>query len=77
MAAPKFKVFDVRPLLARGEEPFAAIRAQVDRLAPGRGLTVVAPFLPAPLIELLKAEGFHSTFEHRADGAWSVDFWKD
>jgi len=77
MSAPKFKVFDVRPLLARGEEPFAAIRARVDGLAVGQGVTVIAPFMPAPLIELLKGEGFASSLEHRTDGAWAVNFWKE
>ena len=77
MSSPKFKVFDVRPLLARGEEPFAAIRARVDGLAAGQGVTVIAPFMPAPLIELLKSEGFASTMERRTDGAWVVNFWKE
>lgn len=78
MSAPKFKSFDVRPHLARGEEPFSLIRARVDALkAGGEGVTIVAPFLPAPLIELLKSEGFSSTMEHRADGAWAVNFWRE
>ena len=67
-------VFDVRPHLARGEEPFQLIRGRVDALKAGETLTIIAPFLPAPLIELLKSEGFHCTMEHRADGAWSVNF---
>lgn len=77
MSSAKFKTFDVRPLLARGEEPFAAIRARVDGLAAGQGVTIIAPFMPAPLIELLKSEGFGSTMERRADGAWAVNFWKE
>jgi uncharacterized protein (DUF2249 family) len=78
MSATKFKTFDVRPHLARGEEPFDLIRGRVDALqAGGEGVTIVAPFLPAPLIELLKSEGFHSTMERRADGAWAVNFWKE
>ena len=77
MSAPKFKTLDVRPLIARGEEPFSAIRVRVDALTPGSGLTVVAPFMPAPLIEILKAEGFQSTAERRADGCWAVNFWKE
>jgi uncharacterized protein (DUF2249 family) len=56
-----FKKFDVRPLLARGEEPLPLIRARVDALAPGDGVTIIAPFMPAPLIELLKGEGIKST----------------
>ena len=77
MSATKFETFDVRPLLARGEEPFDLIRGRVDALKAGEGVTIIAPFLPAPLIELLKSEGFHTSMEHRADGAWAVNFWRD
>jgi hypothetical protein len=77
MSATKFKTFDVRPHLARGEEPFPLIRARVDTIAAGEGLTVIAPFLPAPLIEMLKSEGFASTMERRADGGWAVSFWRE
>ena len=53
----KFKILDVRPLLAQGTEPFATIRSRVDALKAGEGLTVIAPFLPSPLIEKLHSEG--------------------
>ena len=71
MKPKTFKLLDVRPLLAEGNEPFQVIRERIDALAPGQGLTIVAPFLPAPLIELLKSEGFDSTMERRADG-WKI-----
>jgi uncharacterized protein (DUF2249 family) len=77
MSQVRFKVFDVRPHLERGEEPFPLIRAKVDALAAGNGVTIIAPFVPAPLIEMLKGEGFSSTMERRADGAWAVNFWKE
>ncbi len=77
MKPTSFKTFDVRPLLSRGEEPFAAIRSRVDALAAGQGVTIIAPFMPAPLIELLKSEGFASSLERRADGAWAVNFWRE
>lgn len=77
MSSTKFKTFDVRPLLAKGEEPLPMIRSRVTALAAGQGLVVVAPFMPAPLIELLKSEGFQSTMERRADGAWAVSFWRE
>ncbi|HNC24197.1 MAG TPA: DUF2249 domain-containing protein [Opitutaceae bacterium] len=77
MTPTKFKTFDVRPHLARGEEPFDLIRARVDALKPGQGVTIIAPFLPAPLIELLKSEGFQSTMERNSDGSWAVNFWRD
>jgi len=74
MSGATFKTFDVRPLLARGEEPFGLIRARIDALPPGQGVTIIAPFMPAPLIELLKSEGFAATAEHRHDGSWAVSF---
>jgi uncharacterized protein (DUF2249 family) len=77
MSAPKFKTFDVRPNLARGEEPFPLIRARVDALKTGEGVTILAPFMPAPLIERLKSEGFQSTMERRHDGTWVVNFWRE
>lgn len=73
----KTKTFDVRPLLARGEEPFPAIRAKVDAIGPNEALLLIAPFMPAPLVELLRSEGFQSSIERRADGGWAVRFWRE
>lgn len=77
MKPKNFKTLDVRPLLAEGNEPFTVIRERVDALTSGQGVTIIAPFLPAPLIELLKSEGFESSMERRNDGAWAVSFWKE
>jgi CRP-like cAMP-binding protein len=63
----QFKRLDVRPLLARGEEPFPAIRRRVDALKPGEGLILIAPFLPSPLIERLGGEGFQSKVKRCPD----------
>jgi uncharacterized protein (DUF2249 family) len=72
----QFKRLDVRPILARGHEPFSAIRQRVDNLKPDEGLIVIAPFLPSPLIEKLGSEGFASKFERGTDGEWIVYFWR-
>ena len=47
-----------------------------DLTDPGQRLTVLAPFLPSPLIERCKAAGYaaHAT---RAAAGWQVDFWRD
>lgn len=74
---PTFKRLDVRKLLARGVEPFPAIRKSVDALKPGEGLVVVAPFLPSPLIEKLRSEGFESRVEPLPDGSWVAYFWRE
>ena len=72
----KFQTLDVRPILAKGGEPFSAIRARIDELAEKEGLAVVAPFLPSPLMEKLASEGFRSRVEHQSD-CWITYFWRD
>jgi len=72
----KFKRFDVRPLLKRGEEPLAAILERVRSLEEGEGLIIIAPFLPSPLIELLGSQGFQSKVERGDAGSWIVYFWR-
>ena len=73
----KFKRLDVRPILARGDDPFSKIRARIDALQPGEGLSVVAPFLPSPLIEKLGSEGFRSRVERQLGSGWITHFWRD
>lgn len=72
----KFRRFDARPLLARGEEPLPEIMKRVRKLKPEEGLIVHAPFLPSPLIELLGSQGFASKVES-AGGSWIVYFWRE
>lgn len=73
----QFKKFDVRPLLARGAEPFPEIRRRIDALPADEGLIVIAPFLPSPLIEMLGSEGFESKVERGDGGDWIVYFWRE
>ena len=77
MPALKNKRLDVRPLLARGEDPRLAVDTALTTLRPGQGLTVVAPFLPSPLIERLKSAGDAARAERLGDGGWQVDFSRD
>jgi uncharacterized protein (DUF2249 family) len=72
----KFKTLDVRPIIARGAEPLPEIRARIKTLGPGEGLSVIAPFLPSPLIEKLANEGFQSRVERQV-GSWVTYFWRD
>lgn len=70
---PPFEL-DVRPLLARGEEPFGAIMAAVDGLRRGQALRMLAPFRPAPLFNVMANRGFDCVDRQRADGVWEVTF---
>ena len=72
----KFKTIDVRPMIAKGIEPCAAIFESVGKLGPKEGVSVIAPFLPSPLIEKLTSEGFQSRVEHLS-GSWVTHFWRD
>ena len=65
---------DVRPQLARGEEPFGAIMAAADRLRPGQALRLIAPFRPAPLFTVMADRGYGASDHRRPDGAWEVIF---
>jgi uncharacterized protein (DUF2249 family) len=73
----KFKTLDVRPIIAKGAEPFEKIRASIGALKSDEGLSIVAPFLPSPLIEKLGSEGFQSRVERQPGGAWVTHFWRD
>jgi hypothetical protein len=77
MVGRKFKTLDVRSILARGVEPFSKIRQTIDTLGPDEGLSVIAPFLPSPLIEKLGSEGFESRVERQVGGGWTVHFWRE
>jgi hypothetical protein len=70
-----FQRVDVRPMLARGIEPLAVIRQRVAALGQSQGLVVIAPFLPSPLVELMRGEGFESKIEPADGGDWIVYFW--
>ncbi|MEK7707079.1 MAG: DUF2249 domain-containing protein [Verrucomicrobiota bacterium] len=73
----RFQRFDVREMIRDGGEPFPFIRERVDKLEPGEGVIIVAPFLPSPLIEKLGSEGFASKVERGAGADWLVYFWRE
>ena len=73
---PRYRTMDVRPMLSRGDEPLPAIQKHLGSLAADEGLHVIAPFLPAPLIERLRGDGYASRFE-RSGPDWHVWFWRE
>ena len=70
----EFKELDVRPILADGGEPFQAIMAAVDGLAPGQGLTLLAPFRPQPLFSVMERKGFRHQVSELENGDFEVRF---
>lgn len=67
---------DIRPIVARGEEPFAPIMAVIAKLGPADEMVILSPFLPAPLIERMQAAGYEVHPELQGDGSWSTRFRK-
>lgn len=65
---------DVRPLLARGEEPLGVIMRQAGPLAVGETLILDAPFDPAPLRRVLAGKGFVDHAEQMASDHWRITF---
>jgi len=73
----QFKRFDVREMIRDGIEPCPEIRKRIDAMAAGKGLLLIAPFLPSPLIEILNGEGLASKIEPGAGGCWMIYFWRE
>ena len=48
---------DVRPLLARGEEPFVTIVRATETLRDDEALHLIAPFDPQPLYAVMRQHG--------------------
>ncbi len=58
--------FDVRAILAAGDDPLKQIQQKVQSLLPGQVLVIVNTFEPVPLIKLLERQGF-LTYVHFTD----------
>ncbi|MCO5259633.1 MAG: DUF2249 domain-containing protein [Crocinitomicaceae bacterium] len=58
LAANQLVHFDVRAMLASGEDPLKSIQQKVNALNPGQALLIVNNFEPVPLIKLLERQGY-------------------
>ena len=67
-------ILDVRPDLARGDEPFARIMQAATSVKQGETLVIIAPFEPVPLYSVLGAQGFIHETRQVAAGEWVVRF---
>jgi uncharacterized protein (DUF2249 family) len=65
---------DVRPILRAGGEPFSIIMAALQRLGPGQGLRLYAPFKPVPLFGVMADKGFGHEETELEGGEWEVRF---
>lgn len=74
MPSPEPRLLDVRPALARGEDPFVLIMRARAELAPGQALHLIAPFEPLPLMTHFRAEGFRVETREVTRTEWHVRF---
>jgi uncharacterized protein (DUF2249 family) len=68
------RVIDARPIIAAGDEPFAAIMEAAEQVGDGEVLVVYAPFEPVPLEGVLGGQGFTVAADHLDGGDWRVTF---
>lgn len=65
---------DVRPALARGEEPFTMIMEAARQVPAGDALELTAPFEPVPLYAVLARQGFGHLTTPQPAGDFTVRF---
>lgn len=64
---------DVRPILARGEEPFGVITEATRGIPVGQALSLRSPFDPVPLRDVLEKQGF-AAYTSGAGDDWTTLF---
>lgn len=56
---------DARPMIEEGRHPLPDVVRAAQSLAPGQILELVTPFEPAPLVDVLRGQGFEAWGERR------------
>lgn len=74
--AAREKLLDVRPILAKGGDPFRIILRTTGELASDEALHLVVGFDPVPLYAVLKNQGFDA-HKQPEDGTFHVWFWRN
>lgn len=72
--APVAAELDVRPLIARGEEPFGEIMRVARQVPAGQMFRLRAPFAPIPLYDVLTKQGFAASARQLGPDDWEVAF---
>ncbi len=69
-------VFDARPIIASGGEPFGDIMTAVGNVKEGEVLVLYAPFEPVPLEGVLGEQGFTYRADELSPNNWRTIFSK-
>lgn len=68
--------FDVREMLAMGEHPVGQVMSDLSSFPTGKIYKLIAPFLPAPLIDKASSLGFSHWVAQDSDELYNVYFLK-
>jgi hypothetical protein len=63
---------DIREMLNRGEQPVHEVLAGVKKLGKNEILEIIAPFVPAPLLDKTLSLGHKHWLEKKAEGEYRV-----
>ncbi|MCC7400328.1 MAG: DUF2249 domain-containing protein [Chitinophagaceae bacterium] len=72
----QFINFDVRVMIASGDDPLRHIQKKVKELNPGEALKIINNFEPVPLIKLLEKQGFDSFVNFKDSETIETYFYK-
>lgn len=75
--APYSTEVDVRPIMARGEEPFKAIMAVARPVPVGSAFRLQAGFEPLPLYDVLAKQGFAHWARQHGPEDWEIVFFRE
>jgi len=67
--------FDATPVINAGESPMADILSMAHKLSPGEILELKTPFIPAPILDMLKEKGF-TIFAMKSNGIVLSYIWR-
>lgn|SRR5690554_3920919 len=68
--------FDVRELLASGNDPLSLILGKIKTVQPGQALKIINTFEPVPLIKMLENQGFVTYTDVISDALIETYFYK-
>jgi hypothetical protein len=69
--------FDVREMLAIGEHPVGQVMSDLSSFPNGKIYKLIAPFLPAPLIDKASSLGFNHWITQESEDLFNVYFLKE
>lgn len=67
---------DIREMLNRGEQPVHEVLSSIKKINDGEILEIIAPFIPAPLIDKSMSLNYHHWLDNKTPGEFRIYFTK-